>query len=427
MLHPERTRLHPRPVPRSSDTANTVRLGRYSPVVLPERLLNARSDDLAQVQEHVARHPELRPVSIPFEHLPLVIDTNRALQDVAWLAKRRNPEARTSLQELCSSGFVSLYAPEQLVDEVERHLGQIADNTRAPLDRVHEAWATYASIINVVPSDHLEVDAADTRTRDPSDLPFFAAQRAVGAHGMLSKDKDLPAMGALIVRHEMLQVAVEFARCKSVVVQGTVLGTSSLVLTGALAYGACKGAVALARGYRRLPGWLQFLLPLFALGTTAFVIFHAPTRARIREMLQRAKPWLAEVRARGGDLLDQYVQEMSEAEGRASAAIALLREQVPVPARGPTLRQLAYRVCLASATPLSTEMIENRVRLQGYRSRSKDLQPYLRTVLRSDPRLIRIGTGWTVSRKVALPGPFVGGLAVAPAAQDAKSQVQPTA
>lgn len=396
-------------------------------MVRPERLLNARSDDLAHVQEHVARHPELRPVSIPFEHLPLVIDTNRALQDVAWLARRRNPEARTALQELCASAFVSLYAPEQLVEEVERHLGQIAANIQAPVESVQAAWESYASIINVIPAEHLEVDAGDPLVRDPSDLPFLAAQRAVGAHGVLSKDKDLPAMGALVVRHEMLKVAVEFARSKSVVVQGTVLGTSSLVLTGALAYGAFKGAAAMFRGYRRLPAWLQVMLPVLALGTTAFVVFHAPTRARLREMVGRAKPWIAELRARGGDLLDRYVEEMSEAEGRAKAAIALLREHVPLPSRGPTLRQLAYRVCLASASPLSSEMIENRVRLQGYRSKAKDLQPYLRSVLRSDPRLILTHAGWTTSRRVALPGPFVDGPETPPTAPHSTPELQTTA
>lgn len=376
-------------------------------MVLPDRLLNARSDDLAHVQDHVARHPEIRPLSIPFEHLPLVIDTNRALQDVAWLAKRRNPDARTSLQELCASGFVSLYAPEQMVEEVERHLGQIADNVHAPIDRIQEAWATYASNVNVIPSDHLEADPGDSRTRDPSDLPFLAAQRAVGAHGMLSKDKDLPAMGALIVKHEVLRIAVEFARSKSVVVQGTVLGTGTLTLGAALGYGAFKGVVAMVRGYRRLPGWLQVVLPIVAVGATAFVMFHPPTRARVRELLRRAKPWLAEIRERGSDLLDQYVEEMQEADGRAKAALALVREQVPIPSRRTSLKQLAYRACLASKEPLSPTQVENRVRLQGYQSKAKDLQPYLRSVLRSDPRLVLTEAGWDLTRRAVLPGSIV--------------------
>ncbi len=365
-------------------------------------MLNARSDDLARVQEHVARHPEIRPFAVPFEHLPLIIDTNRALQDVAWLAKRTNPNARTSLQELCASGFVSLYAPEQLLEEVERRLTCIAENVKVPRNRLEEAWTTYVRLINVIPTEHLEIREANARTRDPSDLPFLAAQRAVGAHGILSKDKDLPAMGALIVKHEVLRIAVEFARSKSVAIQGTVLGTGALGLACAVSYGAFNGTVALVRRYRRLPGWLQVLLPLTVAGATAFVVFHTPTRARVRDLIRRAKPWFAEVRERGGDLLDQYLEEMQEADGRAGAALALVREQVPIPSRSPTLKQLAYRACLLSNVPLSPAQIENRVRLQGYQSKAKDLQPYLRAVLRSDPRVVSSESGWTLTRRPPL-------------------------
>lgn len=395
----------PRPAPRRRATASDRRGNVDS--VRPERILNARSDDLARVQEHVARHPEIRPFAVPFEHLPLIIDTNRALQDVAWLAKRQNPDARTSLQELCASGFVTLYAPEQLLDEVERRLTRIADNVKVSSDRVREAWASYVTLINVIPTEHLDVEEAGCRTRDPSDLPFLAAQQAVGAHGMLSKDKDLPAMGALVVKHEVLRVAVEFTRSKSLAVQGTVLGTGTLGLGVALTYGAFKGAVAIIRGYRRLPGWLQVLLPVVAISATAFVVFHPPTRARVRDLVRRAKPWLAVVRERGGDLLDQYFEEMQEADGKAKAALALLREQVPTPARGPTLKQLAYRVCLAARDPLSVAEIENRVRLQGYRSNSKDLQRYLRAVLRGDPRLVLTDGGWKPTRRAAQSGQII--------------------
>jgi predicted nucleic acid-binding protein len=370
-------------------------------------MLTARSDDLARVQEHVARHPEIRPFAVPFEHLPLIIDTNRALQDVAWLARRKNPDARTSIQELCASGFVSLYAPEQFIEEVERRLTRIAENVEVSLDAIQEAWASYATLIHVIPAEHLEVPEADSRTRDPTDLPFLAAQHAVGAHGMLSKDKDLPAMGALVVKHEVLRIAVEFARSRSVVVEGTVLATGALGLGGAVAYGAFKGAAALVRGYRRLPGWVQVLLPVIAVGATALVLFHAPTRGRIRNLVRRAKPQLAELRGRGGDLINQYLEEMQEADGKAKAALALLREQVPIPARRPTLKQLAYRICLASRDPLSLPEIENRVRLQGYHSKSKDLQPYLRAVLRGDPRLVQTDEGWKPTRRAARPGPII--------------------
>ena len=396
-----RSEFSTKPLPAASDT----RSSDYT--VLPDRVIHARSDDLARVQDHLRRNPEIRAISIPFEHLPLVIDTNRVLQDLAWIAKRKNPDVRNWLQELCASGFATLYAPEQLIGEVETHLAILAENVGVPRAALEAAWANYVSLINFIPTEHLELPDAESGARDPSDLPFLAAQKAVGAHGILSKDKDIAAMGALVVKHEALRFAVEFARNQSVVVGGTVLGSGTLVLSGAVIYGAFKGAAAMFRGYRRLPGWLQVLIPLAVVGTAAFAIFHAPTRARIRGLVGRAKPWLNEVRERGGELLGQYLAEMQEADGKAKAALTLLREQVPPPSRKLALKQLAYRACVESKVPLSDAEIENRVLMQGYVSRSKDFRRYIRMVLRSDERLALTNAGWSLTKRAVLSGPVV--------------------
>jgi predicted nucleic acid-binding protein len=364
-----------------------------------ERILNARSDDLARAQGIAAGHPDLCALAGPFEHLPLVIDTNRVLQDVGWLARRQDPQARNFLQELCASAVVSLYAPEQLIDEVESHLSVIAENLGITRERVVSAWESYQTIVNIIPREHLDLPQADASSRDPTDLPFIAAQEAVGAHGIISSDKDLVAMGALIVKHEVLRLAREFARNRSIVVQGEVGGTAALTVGAGLIYGACKGAAALFRGYRRLPGWLQALIPLALVVATTWVVFRPASRKKLRGWIERAKPRLIEARARAGDFLEQYLAEMQEAEGKAKAALDALRNHCPLPTRKPTLRLLAYRACVASRQPLATEQIEARVRQQGYKSKAKDLQRYLRSVLRKDSRLVSVGDGWTLSRR----------------------------
>ena len=372
-----------------------------------DRILNARSDQLAHAQDIATRHPELANLAGPFDHLPLVIDTNRVLQDVGWLARRQVPDARNWLQELCASGLVSLYAPEQLIYEVETHLSEIADNLRVPRERVEGAWKSYNQCIHLIPTEHLDVPDATSSTRDPTDLPFLAAQKAVGAHGVISKDKDLAAMGALIVRHETLRIAVEFARNKSLEMQGRAGVGVSFMLGGGVLYGAYKGAVTVFRGYRRLPTWLQIIIPAAIAGAAAFAALHAPSKRRIREWVDRAKPHLSEVRVHAGDLIEQYLAEFQEAKGKAKAALDVLRQHVPLPKKCATLKQLAYRTCVASAVPLSVEQIEVRLRQQGYTSKSKNLKRYVREVLRKDARLTEGPEGWTLSRRPPLPGPIV--------------------
>lgn len=369
-----------------------------------DRILNARSDDLALAQGIAAGHPDLCALAGPFEHLPLVIDTNRVLQDIGWLARRKDPHARNFLQELCASGLVSLYAPEQLIDEVESHLSEIAEHHGVPRERVESAWRSYQSIVNVIPKEHLEFPPADSSTRDPSDLPFLAAQRAVGAHGIISEDKDLSAMGALIVKHEALRIAVDFARSRCIVIQGKAGGTATLMVCGGLIYGACKGAEALVRGYRRLPSWLQAALPVALLVATTLAVLHPGARRTLRGWVERAKPRLAEARERAGAFLEQYLTELQVADGKAKAALAVLRVRVPLPARRPPLRQFVYRACAASRQSLTPEQIEARARQQGYESKSKDFRRYLRAVLRKDLRLVNVDEKWTISRRPVPPG-----------------------
>lgn len=373
-----------------------------------ERILDARSDDLASAEGLVTQLPEVRWLMRPTEHLPLVIDTNRVLQDIGWLARRRTVDARNFLEELTAAGMASLYAPEHLIREVETNLSEFAENLGVDRDRLDAAWRSYASLIHFLPAEHLDLSEPDTATRDPSDVPFLAAQRAVGAHGIISTDKDLVAMGALVVKHEALRLAVEFARNKSVVVQGNtgIAGISTLGV--GLVYGTYKASAALVRCYRRLPGWLQILIPLVLASAAAFALLHKPTREKVRDFVRRPKPWLADVRSRAGEFFEQYLTEMQDAEGKAKAALGLLRQQVPIPTRRPTLKQLAYRVCVASSEPVSLDEIVVGVRRHGYPSTSTHLHRYLRTVLRKDRRLVpNADMCWTLSKRPVLPGPLV--------------------
>lgn len=321
----------------------------------------------------------------PLEHFVLVVDSNRVLADLGWLTgKRRSPGARTALQELHASGTVSLFAPEQLVGEVEDHLADIAPHYRTTVEALRSAWVEYRTILHFIPASHLA--RADDSVRDPKDVPFLLAKDAVGARAIISKDKDIAAMAGLMVAHETLRIAVDYVRHGSKAAQGRFMVLTGLGLVGGLVYGAWAGAVELARLYMRLPRWLKIAVPL-ALVTSAVVIaLHPGARRRLREARESLKSRWPEFKAKSGEAFEQFWTELSAAEAGARNALGVVRQHVPSERKGPTLRQLAYRVCVAAGSPISEQELAARLRLEGYQTKSKRPAAYLRQVLRADGR-----------------------------------------
>lgn len=386
-------------------TSENVSFPRQTPVLLRvletnlSLLESARSDSLATVRRLLESSPHLQAVLGLLEQRAFVIDSNRVLQDVAWLARRRNPAARTQLQELCASGTVSLFAPDLLIDQVEAHLPEVAERLRIPVERAREQWRSYSQIIRFVPAGHLRPVRQDC-SRDPTDAPFLAAQDAVGAMAIISKDKDLSAMGALLVQHEAVVALIDFVRAMSAATAGKLTGAMVLMAVGATGWGLWSLGVHLWKSFCRLPNWLRIALPF---GLVALLV-HPRARAKAREVVQSIKPQLDDLRSRAGEGISQFLTELQAYENKASAALDAMRRHLPPPARSPALRQLAYRACLEADAPLRPEEIESRIRTHGFRSRAKKLQPYLRRVLRRDERLVRLGDAWTLRYRVARIG-----------------------
>jgi predicted nucleic acid-binding protein len=361
--------------------------------------LSARSDDLEPLRRLASGRPELQHVLGPLEHFVLVIDTNRVLDEIGWLvAKRRNPIARTSIQELHASGTVSLFAPEHLLAEVEKHLPRVARDYRTTVEAMDTAWKEYRSMIHFIPASHL--GEADRGARDPKDVPFIQARDAVGARAIISNDKDIKAMAGLMVAHETIRIAVRYARHVTAAVQGRSIVLGGVVIVGGLAYGAVFGTVALARAYWRLPRWLKVAIPAALLVTAAVVALHPGARKRVREAIDSFKARWPELKANAGVALEQFFSELSAAEADASAALDVVKAHVPAVRKGPALRQLAYRVCLAAGSPIPVGQMVARLKREGYETRAKRPEDYLRRVMRTDPRFRETPTGWDLTARV---------------------------
>lgn len=329
----------------------------------------------------------------------LVIDTNRVLEDLGWLvAKRKRPDARTGLQELHASGTVSLFAPEVLVEEVESHFDDVAKWYRTSADALRAAWTEYRPMIHLVPDEHL--GPPDPSARDPKDVPFLRAKEAVGADAIISKDKDIRAMAGLMVAHETIRIAVEYARAATARAEGHLMLTSAVAGAIGVVLGVGAGTLAAVRGFMKLPKWLKVAIPAALLLALLGVALHPTPRRKLREAVQTLKAKWPGFKADAGAIVEGFSQELRTAEVTASTALEIVRQQIPSRKKGPTIRQYAYRACLVAEGPIPLAQLEMKIRRLGYRTEARQLAAYLKRVLRADSRFRESADGWQLSARV---------------------------
>lgn len=360
-------------------------------------ILRGRSDALAEYRDYSL--PAFRDAVGPLDHFALVIDTNRVLEELGWLAaKRKRPEARTGLQELHASGTVSLFAPEVLVEEAESHFDEVAKWYLTSADALRAAWDEYRPMIHLVPSEHL--GPPDPLARDPKDVPFLRAKEAVGADAIISKDKDIRAMAGLMVAHETIRIAVDYARAATVRAEGRLMLTGAVAGAIGVVWGAGAGTLAAGRGFMRLPRWLKIAIPAALLLALLGVALHPAPRRKLRDAVQTLKAKWPRFKDDAGAIVEQFSQELRTAEVTASTALEIVRQQIPSRRKGPTIRQYAYRACLVAEGPISLAHLEMKIRRLGYSTDSRQLAAYVLRVLRGDPRFHERAEGWDLTARV---------------------------
>ena len=352
------------------------------------------SSHLAGLRELAFSLPQFAAAFRNLHQVRLVIDSNIVLADLIWRAKRRtNPSATTALQEVIASGTVVAYAPLQLREEVEKHIPRIAVDEGIPEERLSDEWGRYRQCLifcEVVPGGIPKCN----EERDPSDLPFIYLYAQVGAAAVVSRDKDIPAMGAAVVSLEIILLLREYSRAEVVEVSITFFGAT--ILTG-LGVGAIKLAVqavsSLAHWFARLPDGLKIALFL----GVVFAILHPRSRAAIKDSFNSAFNKIGLLMKP----LEPVMYELAQSYNaeRTKAARSWEEAQKAIPSnRRVSLKNLAFAVCVAARRPLALNEIERKVRLGGYKPRGRNVSTYLRRVLRRDTRFARCADGrWTIA------------------------------
>jgi len=226
----------------------------------PDKIISTpRSDSLRPMYELCKKYPSLSELFDMRLQIRLVLDTNVVIDELLFVtSKRRKDSARTALREAMDSGVILTIAPTKMHDEVDRHIPRLARERSLPETKFREAWQDLQTRIEFceVKTNPLQRE----NVRDQNDIEFVVLYKKSRADAVLTRDRDIPAMGAKSVGPEVLPSVRDYARAKSPEV--------SLRIGNAVIFGIPIAAVAALakllsaawRTIRNLSPELQFLL-----------------------------------------------------------------------------------------------------------------------------------------------------------------------
>lgn len=351
------------------------------------------SDNLLHLRElFLTWQPFFRLLEV-MPQFRLVIDSNVVIEELLYLVKsRRNPSARTSLQEAVDSGAVVALAPFKLRDEVTKHIPRLAGERCIPEESLRQAWLGYQSRINFVDAGQASAEEAATAV-DPDDLPFVYLYRKVNADAVVSRnEKHIRAMGARSVKLEVMVHVRDYAREKApeVTLKAGAFIITLPVLAGA--HALVTLLIRVAKGIANLPPGVQLTLLAVALAVSA----HPRSR---RVLSTFASQHASKLKGPARDVLRALLalmEQMSAAERRVMLKQEILERSIPRSAKRP-LRSVARSVCLGAGSALTVDELTRGVLRAGYESGSAQFKYYLLRVLRQGEEFVRTPDGrWTV-------------------------------
>lgn len=178
-----------------------------------------RSDVLLSVRELREFFPGLKTVLPWMPQVRGVVDTNALLQESGYVWKLRNPDTRTSLEELVENGTLVAYAPLGSRREVRRNLASHARYLGASRVELEAGWARIQRSIEFVDTRKLPRYAervAPLRARHAADAKFLRVAYGVDAHVIVTEDRDYDAVDDLLcVRPPELVRLRDWARQKA--------------------------------------------------------------------------------------------------------------------------------------------------------------------------------------------------------------------
>lgn len=273
-------------------------------MILNEAYLD--SEILASLRVFVGLCPSLAQVAGPIAQYKIVLDANIAVGDL--LHKYKNPHIRqTALEETVKSSAIELHAPSWLDREMTGSaIPQVARRKGIPEAALHTLWLEYRE--QIIWDDTLSVPETDgSRPGDPKDVPYVALQRTIAAAAVLSRDKDIEALGGKRVTLEFVFAVQSYARAASYAV-GIRVGGVFVTWVSVSALGQIAKMIGAA--IARLPPAAKIAL----VAGLIFVAVHPQSRERILESLKALGETLADAWPAILGVIEATTQKQMEAQ-----------------------------------------------------------------------------------------------------------------
>jgi predicted nucleic acid-binding protein len=216
-------------------------------VVCPENLMLLR--------EFCRENSLFSPLFQNLFQMDIILDTNVIISDILWLAtKRKNPDARPSLLETIVCGTLKAYAPDFLLEELNKHLPRLAAERGIPLETLNEYWEKYKLHIKLMAVEEATEEEI-AQAQDPNDLPYIKLQQKIGAK-IYTKDKDIAAMQGEITSKAIIIALHKYSYHATVEYSIKFMGASSIVITQKTIEGVVVLLKALSERAQKLPPWV---------------------------------------------------------------------------------------------------------------------------------------------------------------------------
>lgn len=239
------------------------------------------SDKLKELREFAKAWKEVGQHIGGAVQLRIIVDTNVVLGDIRWLAyKRKDAAARTSLIETIDAGTIDAYVPPALHGEIEKHIERISREEGLDQARLLSVWGEYQKKLKVVEPDSSVIRSYSGGV-DPDDAVFVALAKAVGAVGVVSKDRHIAMMGGKKISVDCVVSLRDYSRATAIELNIKCMGIS----LGWVSVVTIRGLIrVLVAGISRAPNWVKLTLVVGA----SFCVIHPGAREKISSGFKRA-------------------------------------------------------------------------------------------------------------------------------------------
>lgn len=246
--------------------------------------LFVRSEELASYRKIISDLQSIAKLADSAFQVTVVVDANVIIGDLLWLSsKRRNPEAKPELMETIEAGTIVACIPPFALKEITEKIPYVAARRKVDEEALYRAWEAYKGHFRIELPDPERV-AQHKAGRDPDDADYIALAETISASGILSRDKDIQAMGGVVLSVEVVGHLRDYSRATAIDLNIRINGVFLGIFTAAMVKALAELIRGCAQQAARLPLWARLII----LGLGLFLMLNDHSREKLHAQLQSA-------------------------------------------------------------------------------------------------------------------------------------------